>query len=235
MMDVKFSVFEMEIDYDKKKEIKETNELKGIELNPLSINRDLSLLDNIYYNRFFTLPEIPDMTYREVMLQCVSKLYFQLVDGLSKSHRLTEEDDFTRFNTGEGRNEEGIHLELRHFLARLGAIVQYTINSSSYRDGEFYEFDAMTLINNLDTLQYYCSHRLYKEDLGVVKKEPSFEAISTDILKRRVEPFYTGEKLGASIDDILEKIEKEEIEHHNRFFYIKHDGKFYFYTFSDLK
>lgn len=237
-MKVEFNMFELDINYDKEKEINEKKELKDVSLKPLIFNKDVPMLDNIMYSRFFTMPVVPNMSYGQILLKCTSQLYSRLVNGLSKNQKVNSADDFKRFEKGEGETEDGIHIEMRHFLATLGGIVEYAINTSSYKSGEFYGFDAIELSHKVDTLKFYCN-RLYKEDLLVSKdeprKEPSFESISINILNRRAEPFYSGEKLGASIDIILEKIENKELDYHSRFFYLKRYDEFCFYTISDLK
>lgn len=238
-MDVKFNMFELEMDYNKEKEVKETNKLTGIDLKPKIINTKIPIRDNIYWNRLLTIPKVPNMSYLKVLLKCTSNLYDELVNGLDKNQELLSNEDFEKFNKGEGITKDGIHIELRHFFAFLGGIVQYTINSSSYRQGEFYGFDAMELSQKLRMLQSYCDNRLHKEDSGYIDKEPSFEFITTDMLNRDAIPFHIGSKLGASIDDILDKIKNNILEKHNRFFYLKNNedssDNFYFYKLDDLK
>ena len=83
--------------------------------------------------------------YQKVFAECLINQLQGLTQRMSRNEK---SEDYSK-PPSQKRNENGVPLELMHQIRALSDILQYTINCSSWRSGEYHSFDALELKNKI--------------------------------------------------------------------------------------
>ena len=195
-MSAEFTMFGVEATNQEWKKAEDEGSLQGEITLRKAENMDV-FKDNIAYERLFGIPRINGVGYQKVFTECLMNAFQMLSSATSKT--LKKYDGET--------TQDGLPIELRNQVAEIGNVLQWVANSTSWRNGEYYPFDAFEIEQKLKHCIGYSYYALSEEQATKKWESPSFQR---DTL---------GELVNAAL---------EELEYEPRFFYT-FDGQFALY------
>ncbi len=219
-MSAEFTMFKVNATNQEWKNAASEGSLHGenVDLELLKGDKDGEFENNLVAGRLFGVPNIKG-SYQKTFTECLINAFQMLSHATSKTLKRID---------GETTND-GLPIELRNQVAEIGNVLQWIANSTSWRNGKYYPFDAFEIEQKLKNCIGYSYHSLKKERVTKKGKFPSFEAVGTDLIKRGEKSLIERDTLAELINDAIEGLDYEP-----RFFYT-FDECFSLYSVGQLR
>jgi hypothetical protein len=241
MSSAKFTIYELDApaklwEEAEEKRCMEAKREDGAKMSLTMYSRDEnpSFSKKMTHGRLFGAPEI--RPYNKTLLECLCNALQEVSSGIRKDFK---EEEYKKPYTEQETTRDELPIELQLQLAQIGNLLQWMVNSASWRDGKYYPFDAFEIEQRLKYCQTFCSIALRRDNFK--KHEPApenvypvFEPARSESVFKGAEALVVGKTLGELIDKAVEMIKSGDLPYEEKFCYVVRDGHFSLFSQSQL-
>ena len=118
-------------------------------------------------NQAFVMPKTSSIGhFNKVLVECCVNFLFECTQALSKNvdfNRVTPDEYAQAITTTESlkdlyskrKTQHGLDIEMTHQIRGIAAMLQWMVNSTSWKDGEYHAFDAVEITQRLEALKVH--------------------------------------------------------------------------------
>lgn len=241
MSSAKFTIYELDAPAKLWEEAEEKRRMEAkredgakMSLTMYSQDENLSFSKKMTHGRLFGAPEI--RPYNKTLLECLCNALQEVSSGIRKDFK---EEEYKKPYTEQETTRDGLPLELRHQICAIADVLQYIVNSASWREGTYYPFDAFEIMQKLRHCKTHSILTLNKDNAKKHKPipdnvYPSFEPVCEDKIIYGEIGLVAGKTLGGLIDKTIEMIKSGELPYEEKFYYVVRDEHFLLFNKSQL-
>lgn len=235
----RFTMFKLEAantlwrEAEKNKKIEIKNE-QGLSMDiSLYIAEDMDKFrGNMYGDRLFGIPN--DGPYAKTFFECLCNALKDFSEALTKD---IAPEEYVKPFIEQEETKDGIPIELRNQVVQIGQLLQWIINSSSWRSGIYQPFDAFEIKNRVEYIKCFSELALQKDKYKENKNTfsyPSFEFVERSKVKPEEDCIAVCQSAGELIDKAIKMIESNELNYEEKFYYTAANNHFNLYKKEQL-